>query len=372
MKIRFQRKHLWIWLGLASILLRIFFGFFPAACEYVYSRGFFLAIRWTFDHSTAYLPFAPFYIFFSLLIYWGLLRIYRSYRGRKRDRTWRKWWADTGLATANFVGGGIFVFLVIWGYNYARVPIEQQIGIDARELYVEELRQEADYIMQAAADARAAIGGEAEDIDTFALTTTDFPEDLENEMRKCLVEVLKDYNYPTVGRVRGRQLYPPGFLYGFNSSGVYMPFVGEGHVESALHILQKPFTLAHEMAHGYGFGDEGTCNFLGYLACLKSEYPAIRYAGQLNYWRYVFGELSYSDYLYYRNLRDDIDRGMYNDLEAIYTKMDEYFEFVPGLQAIAYEAYLQMQGVKEGLQSYDRMVLMVVAMRRKGLLECND
>jgi hypothetical protein len=369
MKIRFHRKHIWLWLGLAAIVLRIIFGFFPAICEQFYSRGLFLAIRWSFDHSTAYLPFAPFYIFFSLLILWAFYRIYRMYRNRKTKRTWRAWALATGKASADFLGGGIFIFLLIWGYNYARIPIETQIQIDARKLYVEELREEANYIMQAAAQARAEIGDLADDIDTFALSEADFPTNLENEMRNCLVQVLEDFGYPTIGRVRGRQLYPPGFLYGFNSSGVYMPFVGEGHIESALHILQKPFTLAHEMAHGYGFGDEGTCNFLGYLACLRSEYPAIRYAGQLNYWRYVFGELSYSDYLYYKNLRDDIDRGMYNDLEAIYSKMDQYFEFVPGLQAIAYEAYLQMQGVKEGLQSYDRMVLMVVAMRRKGMLE---
>lgn len=368
MNIRFRKKHIWIWLGLAAILLRIIFGLWPAACEYLYSRGLFLAIRWTFDHSTAYLPFAPFYIFFSFLIGWAILRLYKSYHGRKRDRPWRQWWRDTGRAAANFIGGGIFIFLVIWGYNYARIPIEIQIEIDARKLYVEELRSEAEYIMQATAKARADIGGLAEDIDTFALTEADFPANLEDEMRHCLLQVLEDFGYPTIGRVRGRQLYP-GLLYGFNSSGVYMPFVGEGHIESALHILQKPFTLAHEMAHGYGFGDEGTCNFLGYLACLRSEYPAIRYAGQLNYWRYVFGELSYSDYYFYKDLRNNIDRGMYNDLEAIYAKMDKYFEFVPGLQAIAYEAYLQMQGVKEGLQSYDRMVLMVVAMRRKNMLK---
>ncbi len=350
-------------MGLAAIVLRVLFGIFPSLCEYLYSRGFFLAIRWVFDHTTGQLPFALLYILFFIMLFWGLWRIYRSFKGRKASRSWRQWYWDTARATGNFLGGLIFVFLVIWGYNYARIPLEQQIGIDARELYVKELRAEADYIMQEAAAARTEIGA----IDTFALTEAYFPDAaaLEEEMRQCLVAVLKEWNYPTVGRVRGRQLAPKGLLYGFNSSGVYMPFTGEGHIESALHILQKPFTLAHEMAHGYGFGDEGTCNFLGYMACLRSKNPAIRYSGQLNYWRYVFGELLYSDPEYYLQRRPEIDRGMFNDLEAIYAEMDKYFEFVPGLQELAYEAYLKMQGVKEGLQSYDRMVLMVVAWRKK-------
>ncbi|MCB0582976.1 MAG: DUF3810 family protein, partial [Phaeodactylibacter sp.] len=67
--------------------------------------------------------------------------------------------------------------------------------------------------------------------------------------------------------------------------GLYFPFTGEGHIDAGLHPLQKPYVMAHELAHGYGFGDEGTCNFLGYLACIGSDDPVIAYIGHLNYWR---------------------------------------------------------------------------------------
>lgn len=348
-------------MGLFALFIRVLFGFFPTLCEYSYSRGLFLGVRWSIDHSTALLPFATLYLFFFFLFVWALQRIYKMYKGRKRARSWRRWWRDTGRAGLNFIGGGIFFFLVMWGYNYARIPLETQIKIDARKLKYTELRDEVDFVMDICAKSRALIP----QADTFALTEDYFPENLEEEMHNCLVEVLQEYGYPTVGWVRGRELYPKGLLYGFNSSGVYMPFTGEGHIESALHIIQKPFTLAHEMSHGYGFGDEGICNFLGYMACLKSKKAVIRYSGHVNYWRYVFGELKYTDPEYYLLRRPEIDRGLYNDVEAIYDKMDRYFsEFIPGLQELAYGAYLKMQGVKEGLQSYDRLVLLVAAYRR--------
>lgn len=362
--LRIKKRHRWLWLGLAALLLRVLYGLFSALCEYSYSRGFFLGLRWCIDNSTALLPFPAVNVLFFVLLGWAAFVIYKNVKKRDAKRTWRQWWGNFFINFGNFTGGVVFFFLVLWGFNYARIPVEVQMGLEVRKLYAEELRAEADYLSKACSLERAKIPN----IDTHAITESQFgfsPSELEQEMHRCLVAVLRDYNFPTVGWVRGRQIYPKGLLYGFNSSGVYIPFTGEGHIESALHILQKPFTMAHEMSHGYGFGDEGTCNFLGYLACLRSQHPAIRYSGQLNYWRYVFGELRFSDPDYYSKYRPLIDRGMHNDLKAIYAEMDKYYEFIPGLQAVAYEAYLQIQGVQEGLQSYDRMVLMVVAWRKK-------
>jgi hypothetical protein len=354
----FSKKYIWISLGVFALLLRFVFGIFPAFCEYVYSRGFFLGIRWIIDNSWGrFMPFAMFYVFFLIIFLWAAFLLRREIIRRKSGTKRREWWKRFGINLANFTGGLIFFFMVLWGFNYARIPIEKTMGIDARELDSLELRAEADYITAQCSLSRAEIPG----ADSFEIDATFYPENLENEMRNCLVEVLKDLNYPTIGKVRGRMLYP-GLLYGFNSSGVYWPFTGEGHIESALHILQKPFTLAHEMSHGYGFGDEGTCNFLGYLACLRSKNPAIRYSGYLSYWRYVFSEV---DPEYYLKNRPLIDRGMFNDLEAIRREMKPYFEFIPGFHEVAYDAYLRMQGIRDGIKNYDRMILLVAALRRK-------
>ena len=358
LKKHFSKKYIWISLGISALLLRIVFGFFPALCEYLYSRCFFLGIRWIIDNSWGrFMPFAMFYVFFLSMALWALFLLRREIIRRNSGIKRREWWKKFGWNFSNFTGGLIFFFMILWGFNYARIPIEKTMAIDARELDSLEMRTEADFITKQCSLSRAEIVG----ADTFEIDAKFFPENLEDEMRNCLVLVLKDLGYPTVGKVRGRQLYP-GLLYGFSSSGVYWPFTGEGHIESALHILQKPFTLAHEMSHGYGFGDEGTCNFLGYLACLRSKNAAIRYSGYLGYWRYVFSEV---DPEYYQKNRPLIDRGMFNDLAAIRRDMKPYFEFIPGFHEVAYDAYLRMQGIRDGILNYDRMILLVAALRRK-------
>jgi hypothetical protein len=357
-KIRFHKNHLWIWLGISALILRFIFGLFPALCETVYSRFLFVGIRIIIDNTWGKIfPFATLYVLFTLLILWILLVVFQSIKNYKMI-SWRERFMHFLTFFANFIGALIFFFLMLWGFNYARIPLEEKIGLEVKELSKIELMNEADYIMSKTIELRNRI----KENDSTECTKELFPKDLENEMRICLVKVLKSFGYPTYGKVRGREIYPKGLLYGFNSSGVYMPFSGEGHIESGLHILQKPFTLAHEMAHGYGFGDEGTCNFLAYLACLKSKNLAVRYSGCIGYWRYVFGQLDKDDFL---KMTKNLDQGFNNDLKAIRREYNKYDEFFPGLQEITYEAYLQMQGIDDGILNYNRMVLMVAAYKKR-------
>lgn len=355
-----DHRYIWIGLGLLSLLIRWIFSYAPHFCEAVYSRGIFLGVRWLIDHSIALSPVATVYFFVIGLLGWLIVRVVKFVKNRK-FYTLKEHIKEFFLSIFGFLGALIFLFLFMWGYNYARVPLEEQMGIDAQPLDLAALKVEGHFIKEKCTTLRATIPN----VDSNAIDDDFYPQDLETTMRDLLVGVLDDAGYPTVGAVRGRFIKPKGILLRFSSSGVYMPFTGEGHVDDGLHILQKPFTLAHELAHGYGFGDEAICNFLGYLACVRSNNPAIQYSGYLTYWRYIFGELKSLDYDYYKLERATISIGMKNDLKAVYATYDLYPDLIPRLQKAAYDVYLKSQGVKEGVKSYDRMVLLIAAWRKK-------
>lgn len=356
----FLKNYFPFLLGLLALLLRIFFGFFPAYCETYYARGIFLYIRKGLDGLFSVFPFAAFYLFWVSFFVWGVYRLWACHRASPFGSWGQFWWLQL-RATANFTGLIVSLFLGLWGYNYARIPLEEQMNLAIAPLSQEELRVEGALILARVAEARYEIAP----LDSFALDSAILPSDLVGHLRACLEEELAKLGYPHQASFKLRALQPKGLGYGFNASGFYWPFTGEAHIESALHPLQQPFTIAHELAHGYGFGDEASCNFLAYITCKASSNAFVRYTGELAYWRYIFSELKYSDYGYYRYMRDQIDRGVHQDLAAIYDQMQPYFEFVPGLHGIAYETYLQMQGVEEGLASYDRMVLLVYSWKNK-------
>ena len=65
------------------------------------------------------------------------------------------------------------------------------------------------------------------------------------------------------------------------------PFGYEVIFDSHVLPFEKPFLLAHEWSHLAGFADESEANFIGILACLRSDVPAIRYSGWLNLYFYL-------------------------------------------------------------------------------------
>lgn len=357
-----KRESIWIKLGLSAILIRILFGVQPQWCESIYSRGIYPWIRSFFDNTLGFLPFAAIYIFDILLVIWLITistRFIQSVFIQKEGIRGKGY----GKSILAFFMGLIFWFLFLWGYNYARVPMSEQIELDVPEsMNFEAIWKEAQYIKQICIETRQQIPG----IDTNALTAVVYPNNLEEIMRSSLKEVLKEYSYDYSGNVRGRFVQPNGVLLRFNSSGVYFPFTGEGHVDNGLNSISKPFTIAHELGHGYGFGSEDVCNFLGFLACIRSDNPAIRYSGYLMYWRYVYGSLmGFMTEEDYQTERATISRGMHNDMEAIYATLESYPALIPFLQPAVYDVFLKVQGIKDGIESYDRMILLVSSWRKK-------
>jgi hypothetical protein len=352
-----NKKYRWIICAAVLIIIRIVLGFFPQVIETVYSRGLFLGIRWLIDNTTARLPFPMLYVMGSIL---GFLLIKKSYE-------WVKLYQKKALnkevillPIGNFLSITVILFLILWGFNYARQPLEKQLGLNTQVLDLKQIIKETKWATKEINLAR----NEILNADTNALTVDFLPPNLEDTMRQLLVNVLKKYNYPTVGNMRGRLIYPKGLLMRLGASGIYLPWIGEGQVDAALTPAQLPFVMAHELAHGYGFGDEGSCNFWGYLACLASENPMIRYSGKLAYWRYIAAEYKYYQPEAYEIFRaENISRGVFNDLENMYTNGDKYPPIIP-FQNQAYDTYLKFQGVEEGIESYSRMVLLVRAWKR--------
>lgn len=351
-----KNKIIWIGLGLFSLLLKLLSSQFPAVVEQVYSRGLFLGIRWSIDYLLAWFPIPLIYLFVLVVLF--LI-------GRKAKQLWQaklSWQHKlirffTGLLAG--LGAALFFFLFLWGFNYDRLSIEEQLGIDPQPLNVEELKTELELETVELIRLRSSIAG----ITDSAIDAALLPEQLELKLRTGLEQWLAENNFPTVGRVRGRMVLPKGIFLRFSSSGLYFPFTGEGHIDSGLNALQKVFVMAHEMSHGYGFGDEGTCNFLAYVSCAASDDPIIAYLGHLAYWRTV--AVNYLRYKReeYQAFRETLPVGIISDLNAINKNLEEYPDIMPKFRYYAYDSYLKAQGISEGMANYSRVIMLVKAYR---------
>ena len=359
----FWKKIIWIDLGVVAHFLYFFSGRDSQIIENVYSRGIFIGLRWIWDLTMGLLPIPLLYIFLFLLVFWMAGKIYR--RITKQYNPFPSVWKNriaygflNLLAAAGFI---VFWFYFLWGFNYNRISLERALNLNVTPLESTALKQEAELALNMAAEARREIKGAADN----ALEDPLLPVKLESEIRINLTGILKQMGYPTPGRIRIRHMWPGDILMRFHVSGIYIPFFGEGYTAGKLTAMEKPFTLAHEMAHGLGFADEGSANFLAYLACESSENPMIQYSGRLAYWSYIAGEMAVLAKEEYSDLFQRMTPGMIADLNQISKNWRQYRGTLAKIGEKVNERYLQSQGVKEGLQSYNRMVVLVAAWRKQ-------
>lgn len=157
-----------------------------------------------------------------------------------------------------------------------------------------------------------------------------------------------------------KEFVPAGSLLRLNTAGFYFPFGSESYIDKALHVSQKPFVIAHELAHGYGVTDEGEANFIGYLLCQKSTDSYARYSSALSLWLYMASDGKQLDADFNKKMWDMLDPEVWEDLEARRELDRKYPEVFPKMRDAIYNSYLSMNKVEGGIRSYNRFVNMVL------------
>jgi hypothetical protein len=339
---------IWFRICILTLTLRIVLSYLPEITEKWYSEGFYRLPRFVFDYTSLCFDW-PWLILIIFLL--ALLLLYSLVFRRNLRFFKMKSWIE-------FFSAAIALFLILWGFHYARIPIEKKLKITATEPSSQDIEKEMEKVYLACINIRQEIKGD----DSAAISDESLPESWQPSLRRDMKSMLREMGYQGFGEVHVKEMYPAGFLYLFQSAGVYLPFTGEGHIESGLHLLQKPFTMAHEMAHGYGFGDEATCNFLAFMVGKIHRDPLFRYAIHFNYLRILSYELEERQ----RKLfMDRLQPGIKNDWKSIIEKKNKFWQGFSGFQHITYEAYLRLQGVQDGMQSYQRMIDQVLAYQKK-------
>jgi Protein of unknown function (DUF3810) len=332
----------WLWSGVAAMMIRIGFGFFPQLTENLYTNFLFQQIRTALDVLWGWGTFPKVYIIVAIFIGSLLFFIAKNIRAQHGFLPRLRAFGSTLLMYICFL---LATFLWFWGFNYARPDFRTLIQLPKTTFSNEALANEFEASTQTITQLRAQF-------DAFQYV---FQEDsIRNEVKSAMHAL----QLTPTGSPRARLLYA-GTLLHFNTSGVYFPWTGECNIDAGLHALQQPFTLAHELAHGFGVTDEGACNFIAYIACHNSRNIATKYSGELSYWRYVAANMKAVFPEKYKISRDNLSPAIKNDLLAIKKNMDEYADWMPVLQPLMYDTFLKSQGVKAGMMSYSEILLLV-------------
>lgn len=348
----------WICFGVISICFNLVFSKFPAFADWFYYRGVFQLLRIVYDYTLGWLPFPMFYLVLPLtiyLIYHLLGKAIQLFKSKSLGKAT----LDIAIGILAFAGFFYGMFYWLWGYNYQKPNFETTMELEVNKMSTAQLYNELYKVHEVLKGLRLELKTDADYLEE------DLAKDLESKVRIAVEDFLTETDYPKNGRVRIRKLFPRGSLLRISTAGVYIPFAIEGHIDPGLHPLTWPATMAHEMAHGYGFTDEGTCNFIGYQVCINQSDAYMQYSGWLMYFRYLYSNARSSDRDRFKIFSDAISEEVFNDLLAIDEYANRYPDIMPKVRDAVYDTYLKSHGVKEGLRSYSRMILLVNAWNRK-------
>ena len=154
-----------------------------------------------------------------------------------------------------------------------------------------------------------------------------------------------------------------------NLTGVYSPFTLEANYNAGMVDYNIPFTACHELSHLRGFMEEKEANYIGFLACIGSDIEVFRYSGYLMGWIYCTNVLYQEDYDVWEELRGELKDDVLSDLRANSAFWAKYDTAVAEVSDKINDTYLKANGQQEGVESYDRMVDLIVTEYKAGKLK---
>ena len=351
--------------GVAAFLVFLALERLPVFTERLYGEGLGPAIASILSRATGWIPLSVAEILAALFVIrqvrgasWGITMI------RLRERK-----AGAALASGLLRLGsdlGILVALgyALWGFNYARPPIEERYGWRCDGADVEELTVLALDMVDAANEEYLALMGSKD----AGVPTSDLLGriGIAGAIDKGWQEAARVMGEPALARPYG----PPKPLLSSRLfdymwiSGIYTPWTGEANYNRDAPAESLPHVFAHEMAHQRGYAREDEANFMGFLAAALSPHPYPRYSAAIFAQRQLIAAVGLQDRDRARGLVARRLPGVKRDIEAA----DAYWaRFAGPTQHVAErvnDAYLKSQGVPGGIRSYARSVQLLVGFAR--------
>jgi len=337
-------------IGLLVLALAAAFAPLPAPLvEAWYARGVYPSLQPAVTGLSNQVPFAVFDVLVAGVLLGLGLAIARIVRGpRKGGRL---------SATARVVGNVIalaaivyLAFLLLWGLNYRRVPLERRVDFSRGRV-----------TPAAARSLTARVVGRVNALQRL-LPRAAWPD---------WPAVAKELS-PSYSRVQqqlgaawtARPGVPKWSLLSFYFEraavdGMPDPFLLEVLVNRSLLPFERPAVLAHEWAHLAGYAGESEASFVGWLACLQGP-PAAEYSAHLSLLWHVLPGLPAPER---EGILRRLDPRARDDLRAIAARVASTSPAVRKVAWRAYDSYLKANRVEQGVRSYGEAVDLLIGTR---------
>ena len=326
------------WVAIAVAVAAAIAPLPPGVVERVYSRGFYPRLQPVISSVSGASPIALLDPAAALLLAVGLLVCVRRYRAFG----WRS--TVSGMLRAGLVTAAIIYlwFLLFWGFNYRRVPLEQKLAFDPSQI----TREQGLQLGRTAVERANALVHEAKGapLDREALLAA---------LRRVQTHLREA---PLIAAPDPKRSLLALYFRKAAIDGMTDPFFLEIVVNPDVLPSERPFVLAHEWAHVGGFADESEANFIAWLTCLRGPASA-QYSGWLAAYQHIASGLPPPDR---RALAQALSPAVRADLDAERERFNRSSPAVRNAARGAYDTYLRANRIEEGIANYNAVVRLML------------
>lgn len=250
-----------------------------------------------------------------------------------------------------------FCFYLFWGLNYYRKPLSENLGYTSKKYTTEDLQKTTDIIIEqlnlhqhkiTKNDTLKVVNNYKVDkmytmsLQGYSNLAKDFPqlEYKHKSVKSSLMSLLQTYN---------------------GTSGYLNPLTGEAQVNDKIPKTGLPTTICHEMAHQIGYAAENEANFIGFLAANYHEDSYFKYASYRMAFAYCVSELRKRNPEEAKAVWKKVNKGIIKDFNASYQFWQSYENPFEPIVKKGYNAYLKANNQKQGIQSYNYVVDLLIS-----------
>ncbi|MGE3842040.1 MAG: DUF3810 family protein [Vicinamibacterales bacterium] len=312
--------------------------------ERVYSVGWYPHIQTVLTGWSDLVPWALLDVWLlvgSVAGTWAVWRVFRAQPGRPASRirtAVRIGWGSAVAAAALFL-----VFLLCWGFNYQRQPLEQRLAFD-------DSRVTGPKVLALAERATEALNAYYRD--AYATPWPDWkalPHVMTPAFHQATAIIDLRWN-PVAGQPKPTVLAP--YFRWAGIAGLTNPFGLEVLPSPDALPFERPGVMAHEWAHLAGFAHEAEAGLVGWLTCMHAN-PQAAYSGWFSVWPSLVAAVPATDRT---RLLEQLSEGPRADWQAVIERNTHAIGAVRTIAWRGYDAYLRSQRVQEGVASYGGVV----------------
>lgn len=352
-------------LTVLAVAARLLAAVEPGWVENIFARGIYPVWSWVATRLNSLVPFSLYeygiWAILAAVLAWAGVAVWRALRN---PAGLEAFWKNSLTNLVLLIGIVSVWYMLGGGLNYFRSSFAEYTGLEVRQSSVEEL---AEMCADLAAEADR-LGAQVTRGEDGGMVMAEGFEGSCARVRRGYENLWDDYDgtLRAAANIRPKAVNLSEVMSLCRITGLYSFYTGEANINVDTPEYSIPYTIAHESAHVCGFMREDEANYISFVACRASQDIETQYSGTMLALIHSLNALAGADTEAWRELRLGLSDGVQADLALNNAYWDKFETHIGTVAEKANDVHLKMNDQTDGIQSYGRMVDLLLADWRDG------